>query len=209
MAVFRDSAAYWRLRYRLGGDSGSGSEDALARYKAGVVNDLVRKLSIGSVIEWGVGDGRQLSLAEYPRYIGLDISEVALDRCRARFSGNPRMRFATIGSYDGETADLALSLDVLYHLVEEEVYLAYLDRLFASSRRWVFVYSSSTESPVRSAKHVLHRPVEKDIAERFPEFTRRRNIEQSLPAHPSTEDPLHARFFIFERVPPRARAAPE
>lgn len=202
MFKFRSSDAYWRLRYRLGGDSGSGSEDELARYKADVVNGLVRRWGVESVIEWGVGDGRQLALAHYPRYLGLDISEVALGRCRARFKEDSRMRFASVDAYGGETADLSLSLDVLYHLVEDNVYLGYLDRLFASSHRWVVVYSSSVASPTRTAKHVLHRPVEQDIASRLTGFVRRFDVERSLADSPGKADPLHARFFVFERSEP-------
>jgi hypothetical protein len=200
MVAFRDSAAYWRLRYQLGGDSGSGSEDTLACHKAEIVNDLVTRWGVQSVIEWGVGDGRQLALGAYPSYLGLDVSDVALERCRERFGGDPRMRFASVDAYQGETADLALSLDVLYHLVEDEVYDSYLARLFSSSLRWVVVYSSSVEAPLRTAKHVLHRPVEADISARFPEFVRLQGVEQSLAVHPMIDDPLRARFIILERT---------
>src|SRR5678815_1312722 len=68
------SAEYWEERYREGGNSGSGSYNRLARYKADVLNKFVEDNNISSVIEFGSGDGAQLKLASYPRYIGVDVS---------------------------------------------------------------------------------------------------------------------------------------
>ena len=42
----------------------------LAKFKARVMNDFVRENGIRSVIELGCGDGMQLALADYPRYLG-------------------------------------------------------------------------------------------------------------------------------------------
>ena len=47
-----------------------------------------------------------------------------------------------MNEYSGETADLTLSLDVIYHLVEDKVYYDYMYRLFNSSNRYVIIYSS-------------------------------------------------------------------
>jgi hypothetical protein len=61
---FRDSQSYWEDRYVSGGTSGPGSYDAQAEYKADFLNRFVRENAIGSVIEFGCGDGNQLGLAE-------------------------------------------------------------------------------------------------------------------------------------------------
>lgn len=74
---FGGSREYWEARYSQDGDSGSGSIGRLARFKAEFLNSFVLEHDVGSVIEFGCGDGRQLQLAEYPRYIGLDVSRVA------------------------------------------------------------------------------------------------------------------------------------
>jgi hypothetical protein len=65
-AAFRGSARYWERNYAGGGTSGAGSYDALALGKAVFLNEFVRAHEIGSVIEFGCGDGNQLSLADYP-----------------------------------------------------------------------------------------------------------------------------------------------
>jgi hypothetical protein len=71
---FRGSAQYWERNYARGGTSGPGSYDALAEAKAAFLNDFVRAREVRSVIEFGYGDGHQLSLADYPSYTGLDVS---------------------------------------------------------------------------------------------------------------------------------------
>lgn len=196
---FRGSRDYWRNRYRLGGDSGAGSEGVAAGYKAEVLNTFVKTHAISDVIEFGCGDGRQLELAIYPAYLGLDISADAVAWCRERFVSDSSKRFLLLDDYSGETADLALSLDVLFHLVEDEVYFDYLDRLFAAGRRFVIVYATSSDSAPRTLRHVRHRPVETDIAGRFAGFERIREAEAELPAPVEHGEGGYTRFFIYRR----------
>jgi len=140
------SRAYWERRYARGGDSGAGSSGRLAVYKAETVNRFVKEHSVQSVIEFGCGDGQQLLLADYPNYTGLDISKTAVERCRALFANDASKRFEI---YQPETfnpadfqADVALSLEVIFHLTEDDVYQKHLQHLFASARRWAVVFSS-------------------------------------------------------------------
>lgn len=60
------STDYWESRYATGGTSGPGSSGKLAEFKAEVLNSFVRRDNVLSVIEFGCGDGNQLSLASYP-----------------------------------------------------------------------------------------------------------------------------------------------
>ena len=50
-----------------------------------------------------------------------------------------------------DKADMAISLDVLFHLVEDEIFERYIRNLFSSAQRFVVIYSSNfdqyTESP--------------------------------------------------------------
>jgi len=111
---FRGSAEYWERNYARGGTSGPGSYHAAAEAKAAFLNDFVRTHEVRSVIEFGCGDGNQLSLADYPRYIGLDVSRSAIELCKRRFAGDATKSFFL---YDGGcfadraglfTADLAI-----------------------------------------------------------------------------------------------------
>jgi SAM-dependent methyltransferase len=142
---FTTTVEYWEARYSAGGDSGPGSYSQLGMYKAEFLNAFVREHGIRSVIEFGCGDGHQLGLARYPRYTGLDVSPTIVARCRRLFAKDPTKTFRLMGEYSGETAELALSLDVIFHLVEDQVYEDYMRTLFAASSRFVIVYSSNTD----------------------------------------------------------------
>ena len=75
---FEGSQEYWERRYAGGGTSGAGSAGRLAAFKAQFLNDFVRAHDVTSVVEFGCGDGNQLALAAYPRYLGLDVSPASL-----------------------------------------------------------------------------------------------------------------------------------
>lgn len=140
------SRTYWERRYAGGGDSGAGSSGRLADWKAEVVNRFVQTHNIQSVVEFGCGDGQQLLLAEYPAYLGLDVSKTAVGRCRALFAADPSKIFELYDPFQfhppGACADMALSLEVIFHLTEDDVYLLYLRHLFAAASRWVVIFSS-------------------------------------------------------------------
>lgn len=157
-ARFGGSERYWRDRYSRGRNSGEGSYGPLAQFKADVINAWWQRESMGDAIEFGCGDGHQLQMMRYPQYLGLDISSDALDWCRSHFVADPTKRFMHLDQYAGETACTALSLDVIYHLVEDQVFDAYMQRLFGAAREWLIIYSSDTEEQGDlQAPHVRHR----------------------------------------------------
>ena len=160
--AFRGSAQFWERNYALGKTSGSGSYGHAAQAKADFLNAFVRQNAIQSVVEFGCGDGNQLSLADYPRYVGLDVSKTAIGMCRRRFAANPAMSFFL---YDGTcfsdhggifAADLAISLDVVYHLIEDQIFEPYMKHLFTAGQQFVVVYSTNKELG-GSSPHVRHR----------------------------------------------------
>jgi len=150
---FRGSAVYCEQNYARGGTSGPGSYNRPALAKAAFVNDFVRTRDVGSVIEFCCGDGNQLSLADYPRYIGLDVSRAAIELRKRRFAADPTKSFflyddACFADRGGLfAADLAISLDVIYHLTEDAVFDTYMTHLFAAAARFVIVYATNQEIP--------------------------------------------------------------
>lgn len=127
-------------------------------FKADVINDFIIKNSISSAIEFGCGDGNQLSLMDPVDYLGVDISPTAVEMCRNKYFGDHRKRFATLNAFIAtpEKADLTMSLDVIYHLIDEETYHDYMKRLFASSNKHCIIYSANKEELTPSA-HVKKR----------------------------------------------------
>lgn len=196
-----DSASYWEKRYGKGGDSGAGSYDRLAAFKAEILNAFVGEHDISSVIEFGSGDGAQLALGTYPDYIGVDVSQAAIDLTRARFAGDPGKRFLHIAEMGPEVrAELSLSLDVLYHLVEDEVFDRYMKQLFDAATRFAIIYSSNNERP-SDAVHVRHRKFTDWVKANRPDFRLVRRIENRYPDNgQGLADTSFADFYIFERV---------
>jgi SAM-dependent methyltransferase len=149
---FPGSAQYWERRYSRGGNSGAGSYDQLAEFKAEILNTFVRENAISSVIDFGCGDGHQLSLAAYPMYVGLDVSETAIRNCITTFTHDHSKSFflydplAFCDNASLFSADLSISLDVIYHLIEDPVFGAYMRHLFRSATRYVIIYSSNYDA---------------------------------------------------------------
>jgi len=199
---FGSSADYWEGRYTIGGNSGSGSYNRLARFKADYLNTFVAKNSVTSLIEFGCGDGNQLSLADYPNYHGYDVSNAIIDKCRATFASNEDYAFSHIDSYDGQKYDLALSLDVIYHLVEEQVFSDYMKRLFAAAERFVIIYSS--DDPDLNEKygggHVRHHKFTAWIDANAKNFKLKQRDVNKFPFNSNDpENTSLADFYIFEK----------
>lgn len=195
---FKSSGSYWEQRYRNGGTSGAGSYGRLALHKADVLNAFVEEHGIKSVIEFGCGDGNQLTLARYPEYIGVDVAQTAVNACQSRFSGQDDKIFMSTAEYDGRRAELALSLDVIYHLVEDAVFEQYMSTLFDAAERFVIIYASNEDKqPVE--KHVRHRKFTDWTIKHRPDFRLIDRLRNRYPFDPSDPDNTSfADFYVFE-----------
>ncbi|CAN5242818.1 hypothetical protein BH24GEM2_BH24GEM2_08080 [soil metagenome] len=196
---------YWESRYTAGGNSGAGSHGELAAFKAEVVNTFVQQHRIRSVVEFGCGDGAQLLLADYPAYTGLDVSRAAVMRSIERFHDDPTKSFFL---YDPDCfvdrcgtyrAELALSLDVLYHLVDDKVFHAYMRHLFSSAERFVVIYSSDTDES-SLAVHVRHRRFSAWINDHLPHWRLQKKIANPFPFTGNLRTGSFADFCIYERT---------
>ena len=191
------AAEYWERRYREGGASGAGSAGRLASFKAEVLNGFVAEHRIASVLEHGCGDGGQLALAEYPAYLGTDISETAVCLCRARFAGDPTKRFVVAGGHGLAPGELGLSLDVVFHLVEDDVFERYMRDLFDYATRYVIIYASDRDAATPDP-HVRHRRFSDWVSRHRPRWSRIAEVPNRYrfdPAHPDTTS--FADFHVF------------
>jgi cyclopropane fatty-acyl-phospholipid synthase-like methyltransferase len=201
---FRNSSAYWERRYIEGGTSGSGSYGRLAQFKAETLNAFVERTGIRSIIEFGCGDGAQLMLADYPSYVGVDVSPTSIRMCRDRFASDGTKRFVLAGEAPRDLGrfDLALSLDVIYHLVEDRVFDAYMRSLFANAERFVVVYSSNAAQPADSP-HVRHREFTGWVERNEPHWRQVTMVRNKYPYDPARPDETSfADFYFFQRVAP-------
>ncbi len=196
---FKGSEAYWRQRYDTGRNSGEGSYQQLAQFKAQVINDFVLKHGIKSVLELGCGDGNQLTLAAYPQYLGVDVSPNALERCRERFPEDDSKQFQLLGD-ELCPVELGLSLDVIYHLVEDSVFEAHLSLLFESATRFVIIYSSNTdEQATLQGSHVRHRKFTTWVEQELSGWTQMEHIPNKFPYTGDDRVSSFADFYIFSK----------
>lgn len=195
-----DSAQFWDTHYARGGNSGTGSYGRLAQFKADVVNRLIVRHGIRSAIELGSGDGHQLSLIRYPTYLGLDTSPTAVELCRARYAGDSTKTFRAYRTGDAirDRADLAVSLDVIYHLLEDSVYEQYMLDLFSVADRYVAIYSSDSEA-FSEWPEVRHHRFTKWIANYEPGWKLIRRIPNRFPYVHGDVDSSWADFYIYAR----------
>jgi len=192
------SGEYWEARYRCGGNSGAGSYGHLAQYKVQFINEFVAENRVASVLDLGCGDGNLLSLLNVPTYVGVDVSLTALARCNKRF---PQHRFVRFDALDiVPPAELAMSIDVIFHLVEDAVFADYMRALFERATRFVIVYSSNFD---RSwpAVHVRHRRFTDHVAACQPDWRLVAHVPNRHPYDPMRPDETSfADFFVYQRV---------
>jgi SAM-dependent methyltransferase len=202
--AFPGTSKYWERRYAKGGSSGPGSRGQLAAFKAAVINGFIRENGIESVVEFGCGDGGQLALADYPRYVGLDVSKTAILRCKQRFGGDPTKSFFL---YDPEyfvdnqgvfAGDLTLSVDVIFHLVEDRMFQSHMSHLFSCAKRFVIIYSKDTDEPA-TVGYVRNRRFSPWVEERMPQWRLVRTIPNDHPWRGDVQTGSRCDFFIYAR----------
>lgn len=189
-----NSKQYWNQRYINGGNSGAGSYNELAQFKADIINEFISQSQIKSIIDYGVGDGNQLKLlnTENLRYTGIDISEFIISKCKEKFKDDITKRFIHVDNVKHNlTADLVLSCDVVYHLIEEHVYEDYMKNLFSMSDKYVIIYANNKDEI--PAPHVKFRIFTTYIENNFPEWSMVNHI-------PNKINPKSSSFYIYKKV---------
>jgi len=131
-----DNRNFWNERYRrlpeLG--SGPGSRAYAAWVKQRLIREVIARHRIRSILDIGCGDLCWLreDLIEGVAYCGCDISEVIVERNRARF---PRLDFLLHDVAEAplrQTAELIVCFDVLIHQVELEAFQRTLRHVLAA-----------------------------------------------------------------------------
>jgi hypothetical protein len=198
---FPGSAAFWENTYQQGETSGPGSYGRLAEFKAEVLNDFVQTRGIQRVIEFGCGDGAQLQLGRYPEYVGVDVAPSSINRCSSLFAQDSTKHFYLADSIPKDIGvfDLALSLDVIYHLVENSVFDTYMRRLFSYSRSFVIIYASNHDA-LTHASHVRHRKFSGWVEQNARNWQLERFLPNRFPFDPKRPDgnqTSHSDFYFF------------
>jgi len=194
------SEKYWKSRYKHGGNSGSGSRDNLAQFKAFIINDFASKYKIDNVIEFGSGDGSQLKLFDFKTYIGYDVSPKAIEISEKMFHDDSTKSFYLLGEYDGKKADLVISLDVIYHLTEDDIFHDHMKKIFEAAKKYVIIYSSNFEKIISKTHHVRHRKFTNWIESNITNFKQLKMIKNKYAYDGDDSASSFADFYIYERI---------
>lgn len=154
---------YWEERYRKGGNSGLGSQGEAAEWKAKRVNTW----ALYDTLDIGCGDGEQANLYGIRDYKGIDPSASAI-MAAADLIDRPNWEFAVLRDGDSiKPRATHMSIDVIYHLVDDHDFYEHMRLLFSANRR-VIIYSSDFDSdPEDYAPHVRHRNWSKEVPKRW------------------------------------------
>lgn len=199
------SSNYWDNRYVGGGNSGDGSYGKLALFKNKVISEFCKENNLTNIIEFGSGDGNQASLLQSKiELLGLDISAEAIKVCKEKFRDNTSLKFLLFSGRKGFckkhhlSAPLTLSLDVIYHLIEDQVFEDYIHELFTASTKFVMIYSSDKEME-SGVQHVRHRKFTDYVATQFPSFQLIKRIPNEYSEERQLEESSFADFYIYHR----------
>lgn len=177
---------FWNRQYTEGRGSGPGSKGEMLQYKIDFLNKFIDKHSIKTMTDFGCGDGKLMSKLkiEDDKYMGIDISEKAIDLCKifrpkSHFKCCPFPELNTIGAF---VRDISICIDVLFHIIDiEELKLA-LTQIFDLSERYVVLYTMNTPRD-RDREHVKSRC----ISEIIENLNIKYNNLHKYPGHPGTE----------------------
>ncbi|MEM8750497.1 MAG: class I SAM-dependent methyltransferase [Pseudomonadota bacterium] len=194
------SGRYWEQRYQSGRNSGAGSYGRLAAYKSDVINELLESLDIRSVIEFGSGDGNQAALLNPASYVGVDVAHTAVEECRKTFRDRPNFKFYHTSERETyfRPYDMSMSLDVIYHLTEDDVFHQYMRDLFACAGKYCLIYASDHDEMTGNV-HVRHRSFSDWISEHEKDWECIKVFEHPYPKSESTrdDDTSFAHFKLF------------
>lgn len=183
------SPEWWQDYYEAGNISGRDSRGEQAEAKARYVNDLIRREGIASVVDWGCGDGVQQSLLEVEHYLGIDVSGAAVAQCLTVSPGRQFLVFDPESPIAVQvTAELALSMSVIYHLVRG--FGPYMARLFGSASRFVCIFC--TDVGRRQRDHLRHHHWTPYVERTFPAW-------QLVDFTPWDDDDSNLGHYLYEK----------
>jgi len=135
------SIGIWQQRYRDSGNSGLGSRGDLLQFKVDFINSFIEENNIETVLDFGHGDLEVANGLVVSDYTGIDIFESNVSH-----ESHIKLVNSRFDEYDGDSVDLVLCLDVLYHILEdEEEYLCKtIDKLIEKANKFVVIYAQDS-----------------------------------------------------------------
>jgi hypothetical protein len=142
-SIAAQTKLYWDRRYAGNGDSGPGSVGYSRAWKWGIITRYCPDYHESSLIDVGCGDLSFWDQRSLPNsYTGIDMSRVIIQKNQMKYGSNGA-RFVNCGAEERQpiSARIVLCLDMLFHILDEQQYVAILENLCAYSAEYLFVYT--------------------------------------------------------------------
>lgn len=157
--IFRDQAAKWDHQYATGRWEKLKIPAEQARFAA-TAQLIVRHGPPGQVLEIGCGEAllqQQLKPADYQDWVGIDISEVAIQRAQAFTARQVRYHVADMELFDpGDRFDLIVFTESIYYSTDPRRLLArYVRFLKPGGRFIVSIFRTKRSDRVWAGLHTV------------------------------------------------------
>ena len=111
------------------------------------------------------------------------------------------VKFKLMDEYKGEKAELSLSLDVIFHLVEDQTFESYIQTVFNSSNCYVIIYSSNYNSSSNyEGAHIKHRKFTRWIEENRKDYKLLEYIPNKYPFEKNNTIGSLSNFYIYSKL---------
>jgi 2-polyprenyl-3-methyl-5-hydroxy-6-metoxy-1,4-benzoquinol methylase len=130
---------YWENRYASEGTSGDGSIGELRAWKWKVITEFLPTLD--HVIDIGCGDLSFWDDRNCKDYTGIDVSKTIIERNRKK---RPEWSFINSSAekyMNGLKKEYVFCLDVLFHIMDLETFIAILNNLCSYSTDYIFIHT--------------------------------------------------------------------
>tara|TARA_R110002074_G_scaffold5504_1_gene27194 strand:- start:273 stop:899 length:627 start_codon:yes stop_codon:yes gene_type:complete len=186
-----DSTSYWENRYSNGGNSGRGSYNEIANYKAKIINNFIEKNNIKNLIDYGVGDGNQLSFLKCENIIGLDVSPTIIDQLKLIYGSDNTKQFYLVNNFNiTNKSTLVISCEVLFHLINIDIWKKYITNLFAYSNKYIIIFAADYDKDY--GNHCKCR--------KFTDYIKLNYQNWNLKTTIKKNDSCLGDFYIFEKI---------
>lgn len=130
---------YWDNRYASGGNSGLGSIGKHKEWKWNTLNNNIENIT--NIIDVGCGDLSFMDNHTIENYTGIDISNTIIEANKTK---HPEWKFICSSAdkrISGLKGDVVFCHDVLFHIVDDEVYNNIILNLIEYSNKYISIFT--------------------------------------------------------------------
>jgi len=204
-----DSNKYWEDRYKNNETSGDGSYGNLAIFKGKIINSFIKEHNIKSILDLGCGDGNQLKHINTANinYIGVDPSTTIINKLKEIYKNDKNKNFIQLEMvmqnhyklYNVKT-ELTLSCDVLFHLINLDIWEQHINNLFNISAKYVIIYAYDFNQDWNN--HCKSRRFTDFIREKYSNWQLIKVIKNEYPLFEGCDDQNASMsdFYFYEKI---------